>query len=490
MRRTNPPISCNSKSLKFFSLFLLGFAISYAQSESIGSESYVHLQKIDGVWWFVDAQGETFISTGMNHMQANIRFADYNKTYWAKEFGGDVLKNGRFNSKATSAIKKWMEQVVKDHKDYGFNTIPYHRQLNIPDEYFEELEIFYFGKIKTGIIHANRVKTLSPNGKFPDVFSEEFKVSADRIAKEYCSKHKNNTYFLGYTYEDLPAYEFQMYKQVYLRRNKNVTYHPWVADIINKKGVTNGKKVWLEILKENYSSLKALADNYNIDLDNWESVTYISTWPEPNNKEKWLVDQEEMCKKILENWHKINRESILRYDPNHLIFGDKIFCHGKGHPDWVFEIVGKYVDVLLIQDYEMLKPSHINELKRYHRLSGKPVLNGDASYAVTVKEQKASKGLQVESHAAVGEEYAVYLKGIMNLPFMLGWHNCGYLEQWTGGKLDNTGKQQSGFFDPFGKPRLEALHHIKKANQNAVRWHNAAGDDAFEYSKRKNKWSN
>jgi hypothetical protein len=30
----------------------------------------------------------------------------------------------------------------------------------------------------------------------------------------------------------------------------------------------------------------------------------------------------------------------------------------------------------------------------------------------------------------------------MNLPFMLGWHNCGYLEQWTGGRLDNTGKQQ------------------------------------------------
>ena len=88
----------------------------------------------------------------------------------------EILQNSRFNGKATSAIKKWMAQTVKDHKDYGFNTIPYHRQLNIPDEYFEELEIFYFGKIKTGIIHANRVKSLSHDGKFPDVFSEEFKV--------------------------------------------------------------------------------------------------------------------------------------------------------------------------------------------------------------------------------------------------------------------------------------------------------------------------
>ena len=149
----------------------------------------------------------------------------------------------------------------------------------------------------------------------------------------------------------------------------------------------------------------------------------------------------------------------------------------------MFEIVGKYVDVLLIQDYEMLKPTHIKELERYHSLSGKPVLNGDASYAVTVKEQKASKGLQVESHAAVGEEYAVYLKGIMNLPFMLGWHNCGYLEQWTGGKLDNTGKQQSGFLILLEIQGCSDFNPIKKANRKAIKWYNDAGDEVPEYSK-------
>lgn len=475
-------------SILFLSITVLSLNL-YAQDITVGNTLFVHLKKINNVWWFVDANGEKFISTGMNHMQANIRFADYNKAHWAEKFGKDILQNERFNDRSTAAVKKWMAQTTKDHKDFGFNTIPYHRQLNIPDEYFEELEIFYFGKIKTGIIHANRVKKLSPNGKFPDVFSSQFRERADRIAKEYCSKHKDNKYFLGYTYEDLPAYEYKMYKQAHLRQNKDFVYHPWVADIINNKGMTNGKKVWLSILKNNYSSPKEMAANYNIEIKSWEDVAAIASWPKPNDKNKWLIDQEDMNKKILDNWHSINRESILKYDPNHLIFGDKIFSHGKGHPDWVFEIVGKYVDVLLIQDYEMLKPSHIKELERYHRLSGKPVLNGDASYAVTVKEQKASKGLQVESHAAVGEEYNVYLKGIMNLPFMLGWHNCGYLEQWTGGKLDYTGKQQTGLFDPFGKPRLDALEPIKKANINAIKWHSDAGSEKFEYSKRRDRWN-
>ena len=242
--------SSNNLIPKCLCIIFLALTNIYAQNQLVGSKSYIHLEKIDNVWWFIDGNGQKFISTGMNHMQSNIRFASYNKEYWAKEFGEEILQNSRFNGKATSAIKKWMAQTVKDHKDYGFNTIPYHRQLNIPDEYFEELEIFYFGKIKTGIIHANRVKSLSHDGKFPDVFSEEFKVRADRIAKEYCSKHKNNKYFLGYTYEDLPAYEFQMYKQVHLKNSNNFSYLPWVADIINKNGLSNGKKVWLTILKK------------------------------------------------------------------------------------------------------------------------------------------------------------------------------------------------------------------------------------------------
>jgi len=463
-------------------------ACSQTAEEVVGNTDFVHLEKVDNVWWLVDAKGEKFVSTGMNHIQSNIRFADYNKAFWAEKFGENILSNGHFNPKAIPEVKNWMTQVAKDHKDYGFNTIPFHRNMNIPDTYFEDLEIYYLGKIKTGIIHAGRAKFMTKNGKFPDVFSEAFKLHADRVAKDYCTKHKDNKYLLGYSYEDLPAYEYDVYWQQYLRNKKGFEYTPWVADIINVEGITKGKEIWLDILKKQYSGAEEAARNYQLKVSSWDDLATVSEWPEPVDKKKCLKDQEEMSRLILDTWHRINREVILKYDPNHLILGDKIFCHGKGHPDWVFEIVGKYVDVLLIQDYEMLKPSHIEELQRYHKLSGKPVLNGDASYAFTVKEQEASKGLQVESHAAVGEEYSIYLKGIMKLPFMLGWHNCGYLEQWTGGRLDDTGKQQTGLFDPYGNPRTDALDQIKQANINAPKWHENAGTDDIVYSKRKDRW--
>jgi hypothetical protein len=74
----------------------------------------------------------------------------------------------------------------------------------------------------------------------------------------------------------------------------------------------------------------------------------------------------------------------------------------------------------------------------------------------------------------------------MNLPFMVGWQTCGYLETWKG-TADATGKQQTGYFDPFGKPIKEALHHAKVANQQAVKWHARAGslDSVYSIKKRK-----
>jgi hypothetical protein len=460
----------------------------YAQDLTIGNKSFVHLKQVDDVWWFVDGGGKKFVSTGMNHMQANIRFAPYNKEFWAEEFGEDILKNGNFNPDAVPEVKKWMERTVRDHKDYGFNTIPFHRSLNLPDEYFEDLEIYYLGKIKTAIIHAVRVKQWSETGKFPDVFSEAFLEQADQVAKYYCSKHKDNKFLIGYTYEDLPSYEYSIYEMRYIKEKDGFVYHPWIADIINVEGLTEGKEIWMEVLKQNYGSLTEVADNYGLDLKKWKDIGTVTKWPEPRNREMWLADQEEMNKRIVDRWHKINRDAILKYDPNHLILGDKIFCHGPGHPDWVYEIVGKYVDVLLIQDFEMFTASHVEKLKKYHRISGKPVLNGDHAYAYPVKEMEAAKGLQVESHSAVGEEYTLYMKGIMNLPFMLGWHNCGYLEQWKGGSLDDTGKQQTGLFDPLGQPRTDATDLIKKANLEAITWHENATKAAFECSIRKMRW--
>ncbi len=469
-------------------IFILLPFLAFSQNKIIGSQSYVHLEQINNVWWFVNADGEKFFSTGMNHINDKIRFANYNKDFWTEKFGKNMFIDGKLNYNAENEIKKWVQQIVKDHKDYGFNTIAFHRPTYLPEVYFNELGIYFLGKLKTGEIHAGRVKRY--NSKFPDVFSEAFTSHVEKVAEAYCSKHRNSKYLIGYTYDDLPSYSFEEYhkKIKYEGHANGMVFHPWVTDIINTKKLTNGKAIWISILREHYKTPRDAGDNYRVSVNSWQDLEAISTWNKPLEMKKWQRDQTAMLKKIVRQWHHINRNTILKFDPHHLIFGDKISCHGQGHPDWVYKIVGEYVDVLFIQDYEFFKPKHITKLKRLHKLSGKPILNGDHSYGYTVPEMNKAKGLSVENHHAVGEEYYTYLMGISNLPFMLGWHNCGYIEQWKGSKLDQTGKEQTGFFDPFGKPRLDALKKVKEANEKTLFWHEKAGENEFLFSQRNRNW--
>ena len=113
-----------------------------------------------------------------------------------------------------------------------------------------------------------------------------------------------------------------------------------------------------------------------------------------------------------------------------------------------------------------------------------PIMNGDHSYGVLRPNMTAVKGVKVPSAEAKGQQYAIYLKGIMNLPFMVGWQTCGYMETWTG-TSDDTGKQQTGYFDPFGKPIKEALTHAKAANEQALQWHEKAGSLKNIYSNKR-----
>ncbi len=472
-------------------LILIFFTALYADNEGnmklIGKKDFIHVENINGIWWLIDADGKKFIPTGMNHIAPSIRFAPYNKYHWIKKFGKGIFSGNYINWKGPE-VKKWMRQIVKDHKNFNFDTIAFHHPEFMPDEYYEELKIYYLGKLRLGHVHASRAKKWGKGGKFPDVFSKEWKNEADIKTKNYCEKHKDNKYFLGYTYDDLPDYSiisiisFLKWKKQYT----GFVHHPWVIDIISKPGLTKGKKVWMKILKKQYPSVKEAGEMYNVNLKKWEDISEITKWGIPNKEEQGYKDQTEMNKKIVDAWLKTCHDLIRKYDPNHLILGDKIQM-GWGQPEWIWGIVKKYVDVIFIQLYDYYSPNHERILKKIHRKTNKPIINGDHSYGFKRPKMYAVKGKPVDSLEEMGQEYSIYLKGIMNLPFMLGWQFCGYIETWSG-VVDDTGKEQCGLFDPFGKPLTEALDHVKEANANAIDWHKKAGQNKAEYSTKKNPW--
>ena len=92
--------------------------------------------------------------------------------------------------------------VVKDFKDYGFNTIPFHA-YNVPMGLYDERQIYYVAKIKVqeiSLMHMKRGK----GERFPDVFSSEFENKLDTLTKRICTLLRDAKYCLGYTFYDMP----------------------------------------------------------------------------------------------------------------------------------------------------------------------------------------------------------------------------------------------------------------------------------------------
>ena len=136
---------------------------------------------------------------------------------------------------------------------------------------------------------------------------------------------------------------------------------------------------------------------------------------------------------------------IRRYDPNHLILGDR-YNGNKGIPTPVLEAMKPFVDVLSIQYFagptEADRETMVNDFARWQAIAGKPVLNADlGNWTATKLNPNRNTGLP--SQAARGQDYADSLAALMTQPWFIGWHWCAYVE--------NTGRGW-GIKDPWDEP--------------------------------------
>ncbi|MEM6777297.1 MAG: hypothetical protein AAF670_06545 [Planctomycetota bacterium] len=465
----------------FLPIVFLGFQLAAAEPQLIGNPDFIHLEADNGVWWLADHTGKRFVTTGMNHVgEGAVLFNEVNEGWMTGKFGEDIRGSwGGLNPRATN-MAAYADMVVGDFKDYGFNTIPFHA-YSTPLDLYEEREIYYVAKIKVqsiSLMQMNRAK----GARFPDVFSDSFEEKLDRLAERVCTPLRDAKYCLGYAYFDMPDLKpaRRWHRQVFPDRG---LVYPWVQDMRSLPATAAGKQEWMRILKRNHASASDAAQVYAInDIVSWDDMAKITSWPPaPNDVPKVQKDADEMLTALAARWYGLHHDLIKKYDPNHLLLGDK---HDVGYdksvdmiPDGVLDAIGKYNDVLMIQYYTFYTDQHNATLRELHRKSGLPIINGDHSYSFKTPKHTKIKGLEVDSYEAVANEYQRYMKGSMqDHPYMLGWWYCGYIEQWAPAGYAQLG-QQCGFFSPFGEPNMELLTLVKQANENAVRWH---GDPATD----------
>ena len=434
--------------------------ITGAEIEATG---YVRVQQIDGVWWFISADGEPFVSTGVNHAtSATYWLQSYNRDNTVKLFGDDILLQQ--SEKAIAPKKALLKKVEGWMHDWHFNTFGMHTSDEVKP--YIDSDIYYMTEIKLMTYHTS----MKPGDPWPDVFSDAFVQQVDEKAKEVCTANRDKRNLIGYYFTDEAAW------MSYFRRLPDdykwwFYFNPWVDYMRKLPAGEPGKQAWMSVLKANHASPREAARVYGVQANSWIDVEQLTEWPAPEKTPKTYKDNIAMLTRIAEKWYAIQHTAIKKYDPNHLIIGDKQY---RTVPDWLAPILKRYVDVISIQRFGSW--DYINmAMEDVYRKTGKPILSGDGNCGYVSAYTESMRGeykVSEYNEEAMGYQYGQLMEGLSSSPFMVGLHHCGFIEGW-GTPARRNYAIRYGFVNPFGEPYKVFTEHVSRANRQVDIWHKA-----------------
>jgi len=310
------------------------------------------------------------------------------------------------------------------------------------------------------------------------VFSRDFREHVEQRVRQACLQHKDSRNLLGYVYTDIPSWVLGRGDQQ--QRNDTTMIYPWINAILPLGESSPGKWRWLEHLRQRYPSPEAAAKVWGLRVSptygiTWEKMSRLMNWRKPNDTAKAKEDMASFMAVIAEQWYGLHHEMIRKYDPNHLILGDKNLI--GMYYDWMIPTLKKYVDVISIQAYGRWSTDGKTTDSLYEKI-GKPIFNGDGSYgyADPVHQKLGVKGFRTgaKSVPEVAAMYKETLEGMMAKPYIVGWHHCGYMQQWDEAERGDSPRNENGFLDPFENYQTEWTDVIREANAKAAGMHRAA----------------
>jgi len=197
----------------------------------------------------------------------------------------------------------------------------------------------------------------------------------------------------------------------------------------------------------------------------WYSDCPTWTWNRPHNKWRGpMFDPEKLKSKagrkelydLARHYYQVTHDAIRRYDPNHLIMGDRY----EANMPLPIEIVNAsdgLVDVLSFQDFKD-PATHLDD---WHRKIGRPVLWADGAQGAEIHDHSGRYPTNKYKENN-GEWYAKMLKGLQSNPGAVGAHLCGAF-------LRNR-QRARGLLGEQEEPDTANNDLIRAANKGMTEW--------------------
>lgn len=301
-----------------------------------------------------------------------------------------------WEQKYENSMEKWLNKAVRpDLQSWGFNTVGWNREMvtrgltnHRHSRAFTYEEYQWLDMPYCHQLPFGEFHQWEAETRNPDFFSSDFVEWCDYVAREHCVPLANDTKLIGYFYIDCPT--------------------------------------WVHTRAENH----------------WKGPLF-----DPKKLESETGQQELFA--MATQYYKVTQEAIKRYDPNHLILGDRYEAN-EPLPEIILQAAKPFVNVLSFQDLQDVAQT----LDYWYKKMDMPVLWADGSHVIKIP------GTNIKRQD--GNWYKELMPKLMENPGCVGSHLCGaYIR---------NRKRNKGLMDENEVVDTEMVELIKEANMKVQQW--------------------
>ena len=323
-----------SISIIFFLIFNTIYIVKCAASESekisdFPATGFFYVAKKNGIWWFINPDGEKFYSIGVSAVDSPI---------FCYDIETDFVKN------TSERLKIWNINTVMGNTG-SFTNFPWVARFR-----WKHLSYMH----DPGWNHD----------RFPDVFDTWWQSVVNTSAMKYASLLKDDQNLIGYFTDN----EMKWGPDTLDRLNLLDVY-------VAAENTTAGKKRVVDFLRSRYTDINFFNIVWNLNITNFDELLNINKL---GVNESWRLrsrnivdiisikreypyfvnqyyfntaksDIVDFSALVAEKYFNITDSAIKKADPNHLNLG--VRYHLLGVPEEVLVASGKYIDVVSINYY-------------------------------------------------------------------------------------------------------------------------------------------
>ena len=446
----------------------------WASGPQIQPTGFFSTTKRDGKWWLVTPSGHLFLSFGVDTIgltEGPTMIEGREKMFtWlpaatdplARHFGqtaevlyGPIKKGRSFNFYSANLERKYgpdwharFRSFALDRlRAWGFNTI-----ANWSDPALYDLKrVPYTATIDISGDYARVASGQDYWGKMHDPFDPKFAAAVDKQVRETVQPYRDDPWCLGYFIDN----------EVSWGAGETDRGHYGLAyGALAETKDSPAKQALVEQLKLHYGKINFLNKAWGTGFSSWESLLNQPYKAPDALSPQMRQDFSSYVKKFAQQYFSVIRDTLRKYDPNHLYLG----CRFAWRTAEAVAASAEYCDVVSFNIYR----SHVDRKEwEFTNALNKPVIIGEFHFGALDRGMFHTGLVSVPDQKARAEMYRNYLHSVVDHPAFVGCAWFEYVDEPLTGRTYDGENYNVGFVTMTDTPYPEMVEAAKTVHAEA-----------------------